>query len=88
MEDNKRNLDGIYFRIKRNGKWDNVCFSDLTQDEREEVMKNKDVDWLKSMCIQLTRTIRKIGDEFDLIVEWMPHFIGKMELYLVRTTSD
>lgn len=69
MEDNKRNLDGIYFRIKRNGKWDNVCFSDLTQDEREEVMKNKDVDWLKSMCIQLTRTIRKIGDEFDLIVE-------------------
>lgn len=69
MEDNKRNLDGIYFRIKRNGKWDNVCFSDLTQDEREEVMKNKDVDWLKSMCIQLARTIRKIGDEFDLIVE-------------------
>lgn len=69
MEDNKRNLDGIYFRIKKNGKWDNVCFSDLTQDEREEVMKNKDVDWLKSMCIQLARTIRKIGDEFDLIVE-------------------
>lgn len=69
MEEVKRNLDGIYFRINRNVEWNNVCFSDLTQDEKEYVMKNRDIDWLKSMCIQLARTIRKIGDEFDIVAE-------------------
>ena len=46
-----RNLDGIYFRVQRDGKWGNACFSDLTQEEMERVMKNRNVDWLKSMCI-------------------------------------
>ena len=31
----KFNLDGVYFRVKRNGKWDNICFSDLTEDEQD-----------------------------------------------------
>ena len=31
----KRNLDGIYFRVQRDGKWGNTCFSDLTQEEME-----------------------------------------------------
>jgi len=66
---NKRNLDGIYFRVCRNEKWDNVCFSDLTQEEMENVMKNRDVDWLKSLRIQLGRRIRGIGDEFDIVCE-------------------
>ncbi len=65
----KRNLDGIYFRVKRDEKWDNVCFSDLTQDEMENVMKNRDIDWLKSMCIQLGKTIRNIGDQLDIVCE-------------------
>ena len=64
-----RNLDGIYFRVQRNGKWENACFSDLTQEEMERVMKNRDVDWLKSMCIQLGKTIRRIGDELDIVYE-------------------
>lgn len=65
----KRNLDGVYFKVYRDGKWDNVCFSDLTQEEMENVMKNRDVDWLKSLCIQLGKTIRKIGDELDIVCE-------------------
>ena len=64
-----RNLDGIYFRVQRDGKWGNVCFSDLTQEEMERVMENRDVDWLKSMCIQLGKTIRRIGDELDIVCE-------------------
>ena len=56
-----RNLDGIYFRVQRDEKWGNACFSDLTQEEMEMVMENRDVDWLKSMCIQLGKTIRRIG---------------------------
>ena len=64
-----RNLDGIYFRVQRDEKWGNACFSDLTQEEMERVMENRDVDWLKSMCIQLGKTIRRIGDELDIVCE-------------------
>ena len=65
----KRNLDGIYFRVQRDEKWGNACFSDLTQEEMERVMENRDIDWLKSMCIQLGKTIRRIGDELDIVCE-------------------
>ena len=51
----------------RNGG--NACFSDLTQEEMERVMENRDIDWLKSMCIQLGKTIRRIGDELDIVCE-------------------
>lgn len=37
-----RNLDGAYFRIERDGKWQSICFSDLTEDEMKSVMKDKD----------------------------------------------
>ena len=61
-----RNLDGIYFRVNRDGKWDNVCFSDLDEPEMIEAMKNKDITWIKSLCIILGKRIKEIGDEFDL----------------------
>lgn len=31
-----RELDGCYFRIQRDGKWQNICFSDLTEIERDD----------------------------------------------------
>ena len=62
----KRNLDGVYFRVLRDGKWDNICFSDLTQEEMETVMEGRDGDWLKSLCIRLGSVIRNIGDTFNL----------------------
>ena len=48
-----RNLDGIYSRVQRNGKWGNACFSDLTQEEMERVMENRDVDWLNLCAFSL-----------------------------------
>ena len=68
-EDIKRNLDGVYFRVLRDGKWDNICFSDLTQEEMETVMEGRDEDWLKSLCIRLGSTNRNIGDTFDILSE-------------------
>lgn len=65
----KRNLDGVYFRVERNGKWDNVCFSDLTKDERNSVMENRSMEWLKNMCHILADTIANIGEQFDLVGE-------------------
>lgn len=63
----KRNLDGVYFRVERDGKWENICFSDLTKDERNKVMEGRDVGWLKRLCDYLGDVIYSIGDGFDLV---------------------
>lgn len=62
-----RNLDGVFFRIKRNGFFDNVCFSDLTEEEMDSMLSGRDVKWLKSLCKILGKTIKKIGDDLDIV---------------------
>lgn len=63
-----RDLDRVFFRIhEQDDTYDNVCFSDLTEDEQDEMLENRSVDWLKSMCKHLANTIRTIGDQFDLV---------------------
>lgn len=64
-----RGLDGVFFRVCREGKWQSLCFSDLTEDEMNEVLKDRNEDWLKSLCIILGKRIRKIGDILDLTTE-------------------
>ena len=61
-----RNLDGYYFRVKRDDKWQNICFSDMTEDEMKEVMQDRPVEWLQSLAIGLGKVIRNIGDQLDL----------------------
>lgn len=61
-----RDLDGIYFRVKRGQRWESVCFSDLTDEEMDVVLEGHTADWLKSTCKILGRTIRRIGDELDI----------------------
>ena len=61
-----RNLDGIFFRVNRDNKWQNICFSDLTEDEQSFVMEDKNEMWLRSMCRSLAKVIRDIGDQFDI----------------------
>lgn len=63
----KRNLDGVYFRIQRDGKWDNICFTDLTEAEMDEVLKNKDKVWVVGLAKILAKTIQNIGYQFDLV---------------------
>lgn len=65
MDKIKRNLDGVYFRI---GK-ENICFSDLTEEQQDEMMTGRSEEWLKNMCKILAKTIRDIGDQLDLVCE-------------------
>ena len=62
-----RNLDGIFYRAQRNGKWKNVCFSDLTESEMREKLANQSSEYLINMCVILGKTIREIGDIFDIV---------------------
>lgn len=67
-----RNLDGVYFRVKRDDKWQNICFTDLTEDEREVLFEGdnpKSALWWKSMAYHLADRLKQIGDELDLICE-------------------
>lgn len=61
-----RNLDGCYFRVQRNGEWGSICFSDLTEEERETVLTDRNEAWLKSLCCHLADTIKAIGEQFDI----------------------
>lgn len=62
----RRNLDGCYFRIERDGEWGSFCFSDLTDEERARFMASLNEDGLKSLCCHLADTIRAIGDQLDI----------------------
>lgn len=55
-----RELDGCYFRIVRNGVGQSVCFTDLTKEERDTLLADKDVQFLKNLCCYLAD--QKLGD--------------------------
>lgn len=65
----QRNLDGCYFRVKRGENWENVCFSDLAQQERDEVCKDRSAEWFKSLAYHLADCIQSIGDELGIMGE-------------------
>lgn len=61
-----RNLDGVYFRVNRGGKWGPVCFSDMTHEERDELLKDRPLEWWKNMAYIMADRIREIGDELNI----------------------
>jgi hypothetical protein len=67
----RRNLSGIYFRSKNEetGKYENVVFEDLSDEEQDEMMNGRSEEWLKSLAKQLSNTINSIGDQLDLVID-------------------
>lgn len=68
----KRNLDGVYFRVKRNNKFEVLCWSDMTREERQHILDQKcqqpdALVWLGSLCQTLGDVIAELGNEFDLV---------------------
>ncbi len=64
-----RNLDGCYFRVRRGEKYEDLCFTDLTRDEQEEVLKDKSAEFIVGLTCHLAEVLRKIGDRLDLTGE-------------------
>ena len=62
-----RNLSGIYFREKQNGKWDNVCFEDCSEEKQDKILSGKSPEFIKSLAKMLGKTIKELGDKFDII---------------------
>lgn len=62
-----RELDCVYFRVERDGKFESVSFSDLAEEQMRDVLKSHSKEWLLEMCIILGKRIREIGDQLDIV---------------------
>lgn len=64
----KRNLDGMYFRIERDGIAENVCVSDMTDEELETVLfERADLHFLQGVVKNLVHCMQDIGNQFDIM---------------------
>ncbi len=62
-----RELDCVYFRVERDGKFESVSFSDLTEGQMRDVLSGRSKEWLLEMCVILGKRIREIGDQLDIV---------------------
>ena len=65
----ERKLDGCFFRVERNGEWKNICFSDLTVAERDEVCKGWTAESYKRLAYHLADRLRWVGDVLEVSCE-------------------
>lgn len=62
-----RNLDGVYYRVIRDGNHVSRCFSDLSESEQDVIMEKYDAEQLRRLCRYLSMSLRQIGDALDLV---------------------
>ena len=65
----ERELDGIYFHVRREEQWLNICFTDMTTEEKDMITKDRSWEWMKNLAYRLADVIREIGDQFDIVRE-------------------
>ena len=61
-----RDLDGMYFRVVRNGKPRNLCITDLTYDELVDVLQNRGDLWYDCVFEYL---VNVYGDLLKLVYD-------------------
>ena len=77
MSKMQRNLDGVYFRVQRDGRWQNVCYSDMTPKERDEVAckraehatPEEQAAWWRSMADLLADQLYDMGEQLGVMRE-------------------
>jgi len=62
----QRNIDGVYFRVSRNGKYTNVCFSDLENSEMDECLEAWDKEALKRLAKNLGNQLYYVCAHFGI----------------------
>ena len=63
----RRNLDGVYYHVIRDGKYVDRCFTDLTESEQDGIMTEYNTEQLRRLCRYLCIRIRQIGEMVDLV---------------------
>lgn len=65
----RRDLDGVCFRVERDGRWLSLCLTDLTEVERGWVTEGRSPEWLRGLALIMARTLREMGDQLDVVCE-------------------
>ena len=65
----ERELTGIYFRVKRDDKYENIDFTDLTFEEQNDILndENKDMKFYERMFNLLQEELGNLIDTLDLL---------------------
>ena len=65
----ERELTGIYFRVKRDDKYENIDFTDLTFEEQNDILddENKDMGFYNRMFNLLQEDLNYLIDKYDLL---------------------
>ena len=77
MAKKQRNLDGTYFRVERDGRMQNVCYSDMEQRERDEIARKRaetstpaeQAQWWRSMADILADQLYDMGEQLGVTCE-------------------
>ena len=65
-----RNLDGVYFRVKTQNGYENICWSDLTEEQMREILNTKDRDYIVELAITIGLSLRAMGDQMDIVAQY------------------
>ena len=67
----RRNLSGIYIfeKFDTDKKRQPTCFEDCTEKTQDVWLDNLELLALKNLAKLLGKTLRKIGEEFDILKE-------------------
>jgi len=65
---NRRNLSGIYIfhKFEDEERREPTCFEDCPEEKQDEWLKSLEVEALRNLSKQLAKTLRNIGEQFDL----------------------
>ena len=65
----RRNLSGIYFfdQFPNEEKRLPTCFEDCTIEKQEEILNSKNLEWIKSLALLFSRTLKEVGKQFDIV---------------------
>ena len=61
----ERNMDNNIFQVSRNGERKMVCFSDMTDSEKDVVLSGKQPIFLRQLCRDLAKTLYKLATVKD-----------------------
>lgn len=65
----KCELCGIYFRVERDYRHEDICFTDMTEEEQKEILDILSFEATQKLCLRLAQVVRNLGDMFDISAE-------------------
>ena len=65
---NRRDLSGIYIfhKFEDEERRQPTCFEDCPEEKQDEWLDSLDLEALKNLAKMLGKTLREIGDQFEL----------------------